>query len=262
MGSGLTRRFPGLAILRRALRGWLSPRYRRLRSGDALAAEASALSGAGEGAEEGRCFNGQEGRKALFRDLAGAFPFRRIVETGTYLGDTTLWMSRASGLPVASCERDPTHFRLACARLSPHPGITLAQSDSRPFLRALAAAPGAGGEETLFYLDAHWGKDCPLEAEVEIIAGGWERFVALVDDFAVPGDEGYGYDIHGTLLRPFPFEIGRLRPVMARHRLGAWFPTLPSARESGSRRGCVVIARGEGPWAEALDRLPSLGRGG
>lgn len=49
---------------------------------------------------------------------------------------------------------------------------------------------------TFFYLDAHWYGDIPPRDER---AGEqkWSRFVAMIDDFEVPGDAGYGFDDHG-----------------------------------------------------------------
>ena len=45
-------------------------------------------------------FNGQRQRQQIFRDVLAAMPFSAIVETGTYRGDTTVFLRSESRLPV------------------------------------------------------------------------------------------------------------------------------------------------------------------
>jgi hypothetical protein len=76
--------------------------------------------------------------------------------------------------------------------------------------------------------------------------------VIMIDDFAVPGDEGYTYDDYGPgkqlSLRDFPFHKDP--------RVRVFFPSRHSSRESGARRGCIVLA--SRALAPALDTLGSL----
>ena len=70
----------------------------------------------------------------------------------------------------------------------------------------------------------------------------------MIDDFQVPGDAGYGYDIHGpakSLDREY------IEPTMRACRLAALYAVLPSHKETGVRRGCIVLAN-EIEWAERL----------
>ena len=86
-------------------------------------------------------FNHQAGRQRLFVDLVRTLGFDEIIETGTFRGDTTAFMSRESGLPVFTCESSPRHFGYARARFAFSRNIRVARSDSRAFLRAHLAAP-------------------------------------------------------------------------------------------------------------------------
>ncbi len=127
-------------------------------------------------------FNGQRHRKIIFLSLLKAFNFDAIVETGTYIGDTTGYMAKISGLPVYTCELNTRFFSLAKMRLRGIPNITFALSDSRPFLKHMSGTDIVNNR-TFFYLDAHQYKKYPLREELEIICSGWKNFVIMIDDF-------------------------------------------------------------------------------
>ena len=199
-------------------------------------------------------FNSQMQRKAIFTDLLEHFPFDNIVETGTWTGNTTGYMAQKSRLPVFSGELNHRFHTIAGMRLVDFPGITLRNADSRKFLSDLAENPDLTGSFTFFYLDAHWYADLPLAEELDLIASRWSRFVVMVDDFQVPGDEGYGYDDYGA---GKALTIEYIKPVIARRNLTAWFPAAPAESESGHKRGCVVIAPA-GNLTEALASIRSV----
>jgi hypothetical protein len=118
-------------------------------------------------------------------------------------------------------------------------GITLVNADSRALLRLLAADENLKSAFPFIYLDAHWYNDLPLDEEIELIAGTWDRFVVMIDDFKVPGDEGYGYDDYGP---GKVLSLDYINPRIRQHRLAVFFPAIRSTAETGLRRGCVVLA--------------------
>lgn len=203
--------------------------------------------------DESTGFNGQSGRKRIFQDLVGKCEFSCLVETGTYLGDTTGYMAQTTGLPVHSCERNPSLFALARYRLKDVPRVSLSNMDSREFLLGLSAKPEIVESTCFFYFDAHWGKDVPLNEEIAIVASRWERFIVMIDDFEVPGDAGYVHGNYGTLRR-----IG-LSKLRAAYDLGVYFPAMPSSAERPGAAGCVVLAK-NGPFAASLGEVSSIRR--
>jgi hypothetical protein len=198
-------------------------------------------------------FNGQSIRKQIFRDVVAAFKFEVILETGTWTGNTSAFMAETSGLPVYTCEANPRFHKVAQMRLANVNGVHFELADSRKFLEQQAGTDLAN-KFTFFYLDAHWYDDLPLARELSIIAGSWRNFVAMIDDFRVPGDDGYGYDAYGPN-RTLSLEY--LAEPMKAHQLEAFFPAQPSAQETGAKRGCVLIARA-GATAARLRELSSL----
>lgn len=200
-------------------------------------------------------FNGQRHRKLIFHELLNAFNFEAILETGTWIGNTTGYMATESALPVHTCEINPRFHTLARMRLQGMARIDFTLADSRSFLQTISRTDVAA-KRVFVYLDAHWYDDLPLREEIEIISGAWQEYVIMVDDFEVPSDSGYGYDRyekHNVLSMEF------FADTFARCGLIPFFPSLPSAEETGARRGCVVLAGG-GRAAEVLGGLASLVR--
>lgn len=198
-------------------------------------------------------FNGQRQRKQIFTDIFQAIHLEAILETGTWLGNTTGYMRATSGQPVYSCELNPRFYALAKMRLAAFSEVYLELNDSRKFLQgrresALATKP------VFFYLDAHWNSDLPLGEEMDLIGSCWKQFVILIDDFQVPDDAGYYFDDYGP---GKALKLELLAPAIKKYDLAVFFPTAKSSAETGGKCGCVVLApRGE--ISQKLGRLSSL----
>ena len=199
-------------------------------------------------------FNGQVQRKRIFADLISAISFDTIVETGTWLGNTTGYMAEQSRRPVYSCEVNRRFHALAKLRLADLKGIHLEPGDSRKLLQKLAASGEVGQKRVFFYLDAHWYDDLPLAEEIEIIATRWSGYVIMIDDFKVPDDPGYTYDDYGN---GKTLELGLIQAAISKHNLSVFYPAAPASEETGARRGCVVLAP-KGELAEKLAQVKSL----
>ncbi len=197
-------------------------------------------------------FNGQANRQQIFRQLVARLPLSAIVETGAYRGTTTRFLAEVSGLPVFTVDAHPRYYHYARLRFRRHPLITVEEGDSRRFLERLAGDRTVSRERVFFYLDAHWQEDLPLYEELQIICRAWTDPVVMVDDFRVPGDAGYTYDNYGDGRE---LRLAYLEPLVP-DRLQAFFPALPSDRETGARRGSVVLATA--PVAADLEGLESL----
>jgi len=183
--------------------------------------------------------NGQVGRQQMVRRLLGSQPVELVIETGTHRGGTTQFLSHVSGAPVRTVEAEPRFYHFARRRFPEDGTVRVVLGDSRTFLEQLSADPATTAAPTFFYLDAHWGSDCPLTDEVELISERWADPLILIDDFAVPHDPGYGFDLHPD---GWPFDLEQL----PRERLGDFrvlFPSLPAGEESGARRGCALLVR-------------------
>jgi hypothetical protein len=199
-------------------------------------------------------FNGQLARKKMFCELLDAWRPDAIVETGTWLGNTTGYMAETSSLPVYSAELRPRYFAIAKLRLGHLPQVTVVNADSRRFLENLALSGELRDKRVLFYLDAHWYDDLPLNDELSIIGANWKDCIVIVDDFQVPFDDGYGHDDFGSGRALTPELI---EDVVKEHSFRSFYPSASSNAETGDRRGCVVLAS-NGETSELLESLSSL----
>jgi len=200
-------------------------------------------------------FNGQRRRTAAVAAMFGAIPFGTVIETGTYRAMTTRHLRTLTDAPIATIEVNPAYYRYSQRRLAKLPRVHQFLGKSPAVLEQLRTDETAWhAEPVFFYLDAHWLHDLPLLDELASIRRGWTEFAALIDDFAVDGDDGYFYDDYGpgkTLdLRHFAG-----RPELADLRV--FWPAAPATTESGARRGWVVLAS-PGAVADELSKLPEL----
>ena len=140
--------------------------------------------------------NGQERRQELVESMIARCRIGRIVETGTYRGDTTVWLARF-GLPTITIEINPRWFEFARLRLRKLKHVIPCLGDSVEVLKDLVPRLADKEAPTLFYLDAHWRERLPLREELELITRHFAKSVVVIDDFEVPGDPGYGFDDYG-----------------------------------------------------------------
>jgi hypothetical protein len=208
------------------------------------------------GRGRGRAFNGQQARVALFENIVAECSPVAIVETGTYIGTTTERLA-ATQIPIYSVENNPRAYGFARNRLWRRRNVHLKRGDSRAALRAWLNGPlhNYSGGHLLFYLDAHWwGSDLPLNEEIDIIFSHCSKAIVMIDDFSVPFDDGYSYDDYGDgkVLAPAYIE-----PAVRSFQLRAFYPSTPSAKETGARRGCVVLVR-EASLIRIMESLPLL----
>lgn len=184
--------------------------------------------------------NGQQGRKEAFAVLVQVTEPSAIVETGTFRGITTEWMAQSFKQPIYTCETDPRYFHQAKLKLAKFSQVYCELKDSRAFLRDLSSVL-PGDRPVLYYLDAHWAEDLPLREEIEIILGSDAKAVVMIDDFAVPGDDGYRWDDYGPGKR-LTLEIFEGTLATEAH---IFFPSLSSNAETGAKRGCCVVTNND-----------------
>lgn len=115
------------------------------------------------------------------------------IETGTYRGDTTLYLG-GGGCPVISFEPSAELAEAASSKFSSHPNIQILNALSEDRLDEILTEVGSTLEHLAFWLDGHFSEgstycgtqQTPITSELEIIARHHSRFsivTIFVDDF-------------------------------------------------------------------------------
>ncbi len=194
-------------------------------------------------------FNGQRERIAIIEALCSSAGFGCAIETGTYRGTTTRFL--AERFPqVLSIEINPRFATFSRLRLRKRTNVTIVEGDSTAELQAALRREDIA-PPVFAYLDAHWGSQ-PLGKELGIFEESGLDYIAAIDDFEVPGDDGYGFDrARGLVIGPRLVFDSIERPS----RL--WVPSASGDRETGSQRGTGFVASAS--METLLERLEKAG---
>lgn len=196
----------------------------------------------------GEPFNGQALRRKAFEELVDQFAPTAFVETGTFVGSTTKYLA-GFGRDTYTVEVNTGFQAVARMALRGSKNVTMICGDSAAGIQHLAHAQKI--TRPLAYLDAHWEERVPLAEELDCLFANWDEVLAVIDDFHVPGEPGYGYDIYAGV--PLSVDGISLPPdaLIA-------YPAAPAGSETGARRGTAFVARGSAAVA-ALKSAESKG---
>lgn len=182
-------------------------------------------------------FNGQEFRRKMFLQIINNIGIKMIVETGTYRGTTTEFMSNNFTEKILTVESNKRNYGFSKLRFLFNNKIKMKCDDSRKFLNEILNNANLRAMYVLFYLDAHWEEDLPVVEELEIIFSKCEYPIVMIDDFQVPGDEGYQFDDYGT---GKTLSIDLLKQLK-NYKIYCFFPSASSTSETGAKRGSIVL---------------------
>lgn len=118
-----------------------------------------------------------------------------FIETGTFRGDSLKWVASIfPGVLCFSCEKKLSYWVYAKAHMRNNKNTIIKHQDSREFLKFLTHYIGPS-TPSLFWLDAHWGKDWPLLEELQIIKESKVKGIIIIDDFDIEKPEfGFMHD--------------------------------------------------------------------
>ncbi|MCF7223351.1 hypothetical protein [Marilutibacter chinensis] len=114
-----------------------------------------------------------------------------IIETGSNMGDTTEYLARTyPHLNIVTCDVMDKYVDIVRRRVGFMPHTYVEKVDSPELIAKFKDEFRC----PLYYLDAHWYEDWPLERELALIDNG----VVCVDDFNI-GHPRFGYDKYGEI---------------------------------------------------------------
>lgn len=168
--------------------------------------------------------------------LASEFEIKSAVETGTFIGGTTDFLS-ACFEEVHTIEIIEDNMLKAQENLKENKNIQFHLGSSDSVLKSLL--PSLEGKRTLFYLDAHWNEYWPLLDELEEIAKTHkDNCVIVIDDFKVPKRRDIPFDQYGKHKCSYKYIQEKLDSVFSTYD---YYYLIP--KDLGSRAKFVVFPK-------------------
>lgn len=185
----------------------------------------------------GNPFHGDEIWKSLVKKMLDMIPVTSVVETGTFRGDTTMYLAALYTKAIYTCEVVGMYYRGSKQRLAKHSHVVPLHGSSQKLLGDLIHGEKLGGTP-FFFLDAHWYGYWPLKDEMELVRT-LPRAIIMVDDFKVPGRPYFGYDVQEKNGVVTEADINYLAPMLLQGKSRVLFPRYGTP--TSSLRGHIVI---------------------
>jgi predicted O-methyltransferase YrrM len=193
------------------------------------------------------------------------FNVQTFLETGTFRGDSTIWLSEEMpDLNIVSVELEQFFYKHALkrvSRLQNQNRIRLINKDSSIAVKECFKT-GILKEPTMFWLDAHWNEYWPLVDEITEIVRSARSSIILIDDFKVPFNPELEYDSYGGTENSIEYIGSFLGDSIARDR-DLLYPNYSFQNSKSTtklkQRGYVAIYLGlHGQFAEFTKHYPKL----
>lgn len=184
-----------------------------------------------------RPMNGQRNRLRTSILLVEILKPDFAIESGSFLGTTTQYLAGFASKKVYSIEINRKFATVASVRLKSdidENRVEIIEGNSAQQMPRILREINPKTSSVFAYLDAHWLEDIPLFEEIQSLLDWGGDFIAVIDDFYIPDDLGYGYD---------QYEKHRvdISHVPNSEDIDVWIPSECSKTESGSRRGTAYI---------------------
>lgn len=138
-------------------------------------------------------FNGDTFMEKEFLNLRDKYNLNTAVETGSCLYSTSKWLGE-NFKTVHTIELSEEYSKHGIYKVAGMLNVNTHLGDSVAHLRRLCDVL-TQNDRVLFFLDAHWGDNCPLLAEFDALTGmklGLPPVIAIHDFYT--GDEKLGWD--------------------------------------------------------------------
>ena len=169
-----------------------------------------------------------------FLTLKKKYKLKNAIELGCCLGVSTEWLADHFD-QVRTVEIREDWLNIAKTnRLDAKPNVECWLGDSVQHLPTMLEG---FGDDTIIFIDSHWGQSVPMPQELDIIAAHSIKPVIAIHDFCVPDRPDLGYDEYNG--QPFTFEWikPKLDAIYGENRYGGYY----NIEAEGAKRGIVYI---------------------
>lgn len=178
-------------------------------------------------------FNGDIYAEQEVKRLCEQWGVKTIIETGTYIGDTTKYLATLAP-SVYTIEINKTYYD-QCAHLDKIPNINRILDNSPDAISRIL--PNAA-KPILCFLDAHWGYHNPLLDELAAFANHKVKPIIVIHDFQVPNQPTWGYDPYDGGV-PIGYNLVKpsLELIYGKDKYNHYYPK----EVAGARRGILYV---------------------
>ena len=164
----------------------------------------------------------------VFAFLKYQYHIDTVVETGTFLGSTTLLFALLFD-NVHTIENNINYYQHSKERLQKFSNVQCHLGSSEEILKGLL--PSLKGKPVIYYLDAHWNEFWPLLSEIEEIGKTHkDNCIIVIDDFKVPGRSDIPYDAYGTSECSYEYIEKSMSEIFSSYEYYYVIPDSPSSR--------------------------------
>jgi predicted O-methyltransferase YrrM len=184
-----------------------------------------------------RPMNGQRNRLKTSFLLSEILKPDIAIESGSYLGTTTQYLVSFASKKTYSIEINNQFASIAKDRLKSDieaGRVEIIEGNSAQHFSQIFKSISPKTSRVFAYLDAHWLENIPLLAEIQALLDWGGDFIAVIDDFYIPQDLGYGYDLYEN----HRVDISH---IPNSNEISVWIPSEKSDSESGARRGTAYV---------------------
>ncbi len=193
-----------------------------------------------------QAFNGDHYLRDEVSFLVERFNIDLIVETGTYHGQTTKFLSTLA--PVITTEINEGYLSLAREYLKGIDNITMLQGNSPDLLAEVL--PKHKNKKILFFLDSHWDpNNVPLLPELKAIREAGIEPIIMIHDFKVEGKD-FGYDTYNGQDYEYKWVRNNIRDIYKGEATIYY-----NSEAAGARRGCLFAIPYKWPQLLTHERL-------
>lgn len=175
-------------------------------------------------------FNGDIFLAKEFLKLRDKYGIKTVIETGTYKGGTTRWLSD-NFERVITVELNDTYFKEAQKNLHSRKNVIMLQGNTSEILPHLL-----GNRDVIIFLDAHWNAYNPLLDELDIIMSAKVKpKIVVVHDFKVPDHPEFGYDTYPNIIYEWDYIKDHIKE----------YDHYYNSKVTGAARGAIFLINNE-----------------
>ncbi len=183
-------------------------------------------------------FEGDTFLKKTIQDLIKNEDIQVIIETGTFMGATTLQFAKMVK-EVFTIEINEGYYNEAVKKFQNADGeanIYVALDSSVNQLRNMLIESSKFGN-VLWFCDSHWQAHNPLLEELEILLQTGLKPVICIHDFKVPGHPELGFDSYNGQ----DYDLAWIQPSIERIYGKDGYEYWYNSEATGAKRGVVFI---------------------